>query len=203
MHTPSQIVFASSNPGKITEVSHILSTFSIQVLPQSQFYVPDAKETGLSFIENAILKARNCCHYTKLSALADDSGLVVPALDGAPGIYSARFAGEHGNHQANIDKLLKDMLQFEPQKRQAYFECVMAFMTHENDPSPIIAQARLYGEITYKPSGNKGFGYDPIFRPQGYQKTLAEISPQQKNTISHRGQALQKLRKILASDHND
>lgn len=192
-----EIVFASSNKGKIKEVSEILSPLGFKVIPQTEFNVPDADETGLSFVENAILKARHCAQFTKLPALADDSGLCVDALKGAPGIYSARFSGEHGNDEANIDKLLHDMQNVTDDKRQAHFQCVLALVMHEHDPMPVIAEGRVDGSITHARHGSNGFGYNPIFLLPEYQQTMAEVSNEIKNSVSHRARALAKLKEKL------
>ncbi|WP_440683143.1 XTP/dITP diphosphatase [Cysteiniphilum halobium] len=192
-----EIVFASSNKGKIKEVSDILSPLGFKVIPQTKFNVPDADETGLSFVENAILKARHCARVTKLPALADDSGLCVDALNGAPGIYSARFAGEHGNDEANINKLLDAMQDIANDKRQAHFQCVLALVMHEDDPMPVIAEGRINGSITYACRGHNGFGYNPIFLLPEYQQTMAEIANDIKNSVSHRARALAKLKEKL------
>ncbi|WP_119328036.1 XTP/dITP diphosphatase [Cysteiniphilum halobium] len=192
-----EIVFASSNKGKIKEVSDILSPLGFKVIPQTKFNVPDADETGLSFVENAILKARHCARVTKLPALADDSGLCVDALNGAPGIYSARFAGEHGNDEANINKLLDAMQDIANDKRQAHFQCVLALVMHEDDPMPVIAEGRINGSITYVRRGHNGFGYNPIFLLPEYQQTMAEIANDIKNSVSHRARALAKLKEKL------
>ncbi|WP_100550814.1 XTP/dITP diphosphatase [Caedibacter taeniospiralis] len=194
-----QIVFASSNKGKIKEVSEILAPLGFEVIPQTEFRVPDADETGLSFIENAILKARHCSHFTKLPALADDSGLCVDALNGAPGIYSARFSGEHGNDESNIDKLLNEMQGIAEAERQAHFQCVLALVMHEYDPMPIIAEGRVDGNITHERQGKNGFGYNPVFLLPEYNLTMAEVDNNIKNTISHRARALDKLKARLLS----
>ena len=188
-----KIVLASSNKGKIKEVSDILTPLGFEVIPQTQFKIPDADETGLSFIENAILKARHCAHYTKLPALADDSGLCVDALKGAPGIYSARFSGEHGNDEANIDRLLSEMQPIADGKRQAHFQCALALVMHENDPIPLVAEGRVDGSITRERRGNNGFGYNPIFLLPEYNQTMAEVDNDIKNSISHRAHALNQL----------
>lgn len=190
-----KIVFASSNTGKIAEVSQILSPENITIIPQVEFNVSDADETGLTFIENAILKARHCARATGLPSIADDSGLEVYALNGQPGIYSARYAGEHGNNQANIEKLLQEMQGVED--RRASFRCVMVLMRNENDPAPIIAQGVWQGEILEQPLGENGFGYDPIFWVRSFNMTAAQLPAETKNAISHRGIALKKLKDEL------
>jgi XTP/dITP diphosphohydrolase len=193
-----RVVLASSNPGKIREFSEILKPFDIEIIPQSELGVKDADETGLSFVENALLKARHAAQITGLPALADDSGLAVDALSGAPGIYSARYAGEKANDQDNIDKLLKAMQDVPEQNRSASYHCLLVFMTHELDPTPIICDGKWSGKILREPRGTSGFGYDPIFFDVSENKTAAELSPEIKNKISHRGKALNYLLKSLA-----
>jgi len=186
-----KIILASSNKGKIKEFKEMFSKIGIEIIPQTEFDIPDADETGLTFIENAILKARNCCAHTGLPAIADDSGLEVLSLNGEPGIYSARYAGEHGDDKANINKLLSNLTNSD--QRQARFVCALAFLRHENDPTPILATGELNGEITTKEHGKDGFGYDPIFFVPHLDKTLAQVSSETKNEISHRANALSKL----------
>ena len=185
------IILASSNKGKIKEFKEIFAKININVIPQGEFNIPDIEETGLSFIENAILKARNCCKYSKLPAIADDSGLEVFSLNGEPGIYSARYSGTHGDNSANITKLLEKLEK--SKQRNARFICSLAYMKHENDPTPITSLGELRGVITTEIKGDKGFGYDPIFLVPELNKTLAEVSPETKNKISHRANALKNL----------
>lgn len=194
-----KIVLASSNSGKIREVSAILADLNIQIIPQSYFNIPDIEETGLSFVENAILKARHCSLHSGLPSLADDSGLCVPILNGSPGIYSARYAGKHGDSAANINKLLAELTEFEGEQRAAYFECMMVMMVRPDDPVPLIAEGRVHGYIAQQRQGSYGFGYDPVFYLSQYQKTLAEISAEMKNKISHRANALAILKRQLVS----
>ena len=193
----TQIVFASGNKGKLREVAEILNPFQIEVIPQAHFNVPDIEETGLTFVENAILKARNCCEHTGLPALADDSGIEIDALKGAPGIYSARYGGEHGNGMLNIQRVLHEMKNVPDGERSARFQCLMVLMRHELDPVPIIAQGTWEGEILTAPKGEGGFGYDPIFHVAKHQCSAAELTPQQKHQLSHRGQALVHLQAHL------
>lgn len=188
-----KLVLATGNRGKVAELGALLLPFGFEVIPQTQLQVPDAEETGLSFIENAILKARHAAALTGLPALADDSGLAVDALDGAPGIYSARFAGDHGNDQANIDLLLEKLQGLEPAKRSAQFHCVLAWVRHANDPTPLIAHGVWHGQISTSQVGDGGFGYDPVFFVESLGKTAAQLTKEQKAAISHRGQALQLL----------
>lgn len=190
-----KIVLASGNKGKVAEFSQLFSSYQISVHPQSEFNVDDVPETGTTFVENAIIKARHAAQITGLPAIADDSGLVVDALNGAPGIYSARYAGEHGNDGANCSKLL-DAMRGKTQ-RQARFLCVLVFMRHANDPTPIICQGEWHGEISLEASGKGGFGYDPIFYVSEENATAAELDKTLKNQISHRGKALKQLMQQL------
>lgn len=198
----NQLVLASSNAGKVAELQSLLADAGIEVLPQTQFGVPDADETGLSFIENAILKARHAARLTGLPAIADDSGLAVYALGGAPGIYSARYAAMHNALQngetkdaANIRFLLKQMEH--QQDRRAEFHCVLALVMHADDPVPLIAHGRWAGQVSNQLQGEGGFGYDPIFWLPDLQKTAAQLSKAEKSLISHRGQALRLLLAML------
>ncbi|CAH9053497.1 dITP/XTP pyrophosphatase [Pseudoalteromonas holothuriae] len=186
-----KIVLATGNQGKVKELANMLSELSIEVLPQSQFSVSDVAETGTTFVENAIIKARHAAKVTGLAAIADDSGLEVDALNGAPGIFSARYAGINANDQDNIDKLLLEL--GDNPVRSARFWCVLVYMRHANDPTPIICQASWQGEITTKQQGREGFGYDPIFYIPQLECTSADLTKAQKNAISHRGQALNML----------
>jgi XTP/dITP diphosphohydrolase len=188
-----EIVLASSNPGKVREINQLLATLDLQVRPQSEFGVVDAEETGLSFVENAILKARNAAQHTGLPAIADDSGIEVDALHGAPGIYSARFAGEGATDQANLDKLLAELDGLPEAQRSARFQCLMVFMEHANDPTPLICQGTWEGRILLAARGDNGFGYDPVFYVPTHDCSSAELPADVKNTLSHRGQALRKL----------
>ncbi|MCQ8878144.1 XTP/dITP diphosphatase [Pseudoalteromonas shioyasakiensis] len=185
------LVLATGNQGKVTELAQMLSSLEIEVLPQSDFNVPDVPETGTTFVENAIIKARHAAKLTGFPAIADDSGLEVDGLNGAPGVYSARFAGENANDQANIDKLLAEL--GDNPTRNARFWCVLVLMRHANDPTPLICSASWEGQITQSQDGQGGFGYDPIFYVPELGCTSAQLSKEQKNAISHRGQALQTL----------
>ncbi|AJC49372.1 RdgB/HAM1 family non-canonical purine NTP pyrophosphatase [Allofrancisella guangzhouensis] len=195
-----EIVLASNNKGKIREFKEILSKLNINVLPQSEFNVPDTEETGLSFIENAILKARNCCKYTGLPSIADDSGLKVFALNGEPGIYSARYAGQHSNDLANIEKLLGKLKN--SSDTNARFVCAIAYLKHATDPTPMISLGTLDGKIISQPIGAQGFGYDSIFLLPKLQKTLAQITIQEKNLYSHRAKALNNFLSNLKNDND-
>lgn len=190
-------VLATGNQGKVKEMSELLNSFSIEVLPQSQFNVPDVPETGTTFVENAIIKARHASKLTGLPAIADDSGLEVDFLNGEPGIYSARFAGETATDQDNIDKLLNKLEGIMPEQRKARFQCVLVYMRHELDPTPIICQGTWEGSITENQDGTNGFGYDPVFWVESEQSTSAQLSKQRKSELSHRGKALAQLVKLL------
>ncbi|MGY6277708.1 RdgB/HAM1 family non-canonical purine NTP pyrophosphatase [Methylomonas sp. MgM2] len=196
----TSIVLASGNPGKIREIQAILR--NDKILPQSQFNVPEPEETGSTFVENAIIKARNAALHCKLPAIADDSGLVVDALNGAPGILSARYAGNKASDKANLNKVLRLMQDIPPELRTARFVCVMVYLRHAEDPTPLIAQGVWEGRILSQAIGQNGFGYDPIFWVEEYQCSSAELSPDQKNSISHRWRALHSLSEQLAGiDH--
>lgn len=187
------IVLASGNAGKIREIQALLAGRDIRIVPQSAFGIPDAEETGLTFIENAILKARHAARLSGLPAIADDSGLEVDALDGAPGVYSARYAGAGADDAANNAKLLEALQGVPPERRTARFRCVMAFLRHPADPSPLIADGVWEGRILTAPRGENGFGYDPLFFVPEQECSSAELPPEMKNRLSHRGQALSAL----------
>lgn len=191
----TSIVLASGNLGKIREIQAILQ--NDKILPQSQFNVDEPAETGSTFVENAIIKARNAAAYCDLPAIADDSGLVVDALNGAPGVISARYAGEGASDQANLEKVLWAMQNIPPEHRTARFICVMVYMRHANDPTPIIAQGTWEGRILNQAVGENGFGYDPIFWVDSHQCSSAQLPPELKNSLSHRGQALQILSRLF------
>ncbi len=193
----STIVLASSNRGKVAELQNLLGELSYDIVPQGQYQVPDADETGLSFVENAILKARNACQFTGLPAIADDSGIEVDALDGQPGIYSARYSGEHGDDTANNEKLIAALQNIELGQRTARYQCVLVYLRHAQDPTPLICQAAWEGIILQAPQGEGGFGYDPLFWLEELQCSAAELAPDHKNRISHRGRALQLLHRQL------
>lgn len=188
----NEMILATGNKGKIAELEAILSP--IQCIPQSSLSISDAEETGLSFIENAIIKARHASRMGNRPALADDSGLVVPALNGEPGIYSARYSGTDANDAQNIDLLLSRLKDYQGEKRQAFFYCAIALVRFADDPTPLIATGQLWGEIALTRKGNHGFGYDPVFYLKEQGCTLAELSSSIKNTISHRAKALQMLK---------
>lgn len=188
-----RIVLASGNRGKLKEFQQLLASSNFEITAQSDLNVPDVAETGLSFVENAIIKARNAAQHSGLPALADDSGLEVDALQGAPGIYSARFAGANADDAANNRKLLELLAHTPESQRSARFQCVLVFMRHATDPSPLICQGTWEGQILAAPRGDAGFGYDPLFYIPELQQTAAELVPAIKNQRSHRGQALVKL----------
>ena len=197
-HQGERIVLASSNAGKVREINQLLTEQEIEVVPQSEFDTPDAEETGLTFVENAILKARNAARHSGLPAIADDSGIEVDALRGAPGIYSARFAGPACDDGENNRKLLQDLEGIDEKARTARFQCVMVYMRHADDPTPLICQGTWEGVILSAPQGENGFGYDPLFFVPEKGCTSAELVPEEKNRLSHRGQALRKLMQALA-----
>lgn len=188
-----RIVLATSNLGKVAEFQQLLAPYSMQIVPQSEFDLPSIEETGLTFVENAILKARFAAAQTGLPAIADDSGLEVDALNGAPGIYSARYAGEHGNFVANCYKLLADLAAVSMEQRTARFQCVLVYLRHALDPAPLIAQGTWEGLILTELRGSKGFGYDPLFYVPSHNCSAAELEPNVKNQLSHRAKALSLL----------
>jgi XTP/dITP diphosphohydrolase len=188
-----KIVLASSNKGKVREINAILAQLDMQVLPQGEFNVPDIEETGLTFVENAILKARNAAAHTGLPAIADDSGLEVDYINGAPGIYSARFAGVDSSDEQNLQKLLHEMQGVEDNQRSARFQCLLVYMRHEKDPTPIICQGTWEGRILHEPAGANGFGYDPVFYVPERDCSSAQLPAEEKNRLSHRGKALNNL----------
>jgi XTP/dITP diphosphohydrolase len=192
-----RIVLASSNAGKVREFNQLLVDSGFEVLPQSTFGVPDAEETGLTFVENAILKARNAAAHTGLPAIADDSGLEVDALLGAPGIYSARYAGAGASDLQNLEKLLENMKDVPEAERSARFQCLMVYMRHAADPTPHIFQGTWEGRILHAPQGENGFGYDPVFYVPDRNCSSAELAAEVKNSLSHRGQALRQLVEAL------
>jgi XTP/dITP diphosphohydrolase len=187
------IVLASNNPGKLREIQNLFSDLPYKIIPQQEFFVPEIVETGLTFIENAILKARNAAQYSKLPVIADDSGLEIDILNGEPGIHSARFAGAKATSSANIAKVLEHLKDVPESKRNACFYCIMVYLKHANDPVPIIAEGRMQGRILKQAQGTKGFGYDPIFYVPSHKCSAAELPLEIKNKLSHRAQALQKL----------
>ena len=194
---PRTIVLASGNAGKAREIGALLASAGIEILSQSAFGLESAAETGLTFIENALLKARHAAQGSGLPAIADDSGLVVDALDGAPGIHSARYAGDGGD-AANIARLLAALEGVPAAERSARFVCVAVFLRGPEDPLPLVCQGAWEGQIAMRPRGSGGFGYDPVFLPSGDPRSAAELAPEEKNRCSHRGRAFAELRLRLA-----
>lgn len=189
----SEIVLASGNIGKLRELSQILGPLGLKLIAQSDLGVPEAEETGLSFVENAIIKARNAARHSGLPAIADDSGIEVDALHGAPGIYSSRYAGPDASDTENIEALLTAMQDVPEHERTARFQCVVVFMRHADDPTPLICQGSWQGQILHAPLGDDGFGYDPVFWVAETDCTAAELSAEQKHAISHRGKAMRQF----------
>lgn len=187
------LVLATQNQGKLQEFSELLAPLDWQVTSLSDYSDVSPEETGTTFVENAIIKARFACHCSGLPAIADDSGLVVEALNGAPGVYSARYAGEGKSAVEHNAKLLEALKDVPSEKRQAHFFCCIVFLRHENDPEPIICTAKWHGRILEKPQGNKGFGYNPVFFDPSVGLSAAQMDSDMKNSLSHRGQALRQL----------
>lgn len=188
-----RIVLATGNPGKVRELAALLAELDMEIVPQSDFDVPEAEETGLTFVENAIIKARNAAIHTGLPAIADDSGLEVDFLKSAPGIYSSRFAGPGASDQDNVDRLLTELKDVPEAERTARFQCLLVFLEHDRDPTPLICQGTWEGRILHEPRGENGFGYDPVFYVPTHDCASAELAPEMKDQLSHRGQALRKL----------
>ncbi len=193
-----RLVLATSNRGKLAELQPLLGDAGFELVTQGELGVEDAVEDGLTFVENALIKARHASRATGLPALGDDSGLVVDALGGAPGLYSARYAGEHGNARANIDKLLHEMRALAGDQRRAHFHCVLVALRHADDPQPLIVEGTWHGQVLEAPRGDGGFGYDPVFLDVQRGLGAAEFDADTKNRISHRGIALARLRERLA-----
>lgn len=192
-----KVVLATGNAGKVRELASLLNDFGLDVVAQTELGVDSVEETGLTFIENAIIKARHAAKVTGLPALADDSGLAVDVLGGAPGIYSARFSGVDASDQQNLEKLLEELQDVPDDKRQAQFHCVLVYMRHADDPTPLVCHGNWQGVITREQAGSGGFGYDPIFFVPSLGKTAAELTREEKSAISHRGQALKLLLEAL------
>ncbi len=189
----NKIVLASGNKGKLREFAELFAPMNIEVVPQSEFDVPEAEETGLTFVENAIIKARNAAHHTGLPAIADDSGIEVDYLLGAPGIYSARYAGPNASDQDNLNALLTALENVPAPERAARYQCLLVLMRHSKDPTPLICQASWQGMILEAPQGDGGFGYDPIFWVPETECSAAELTAEQKHAISHRGKAIRQF----------
>jgi len=196
---PRRVLVASANHGKLQEIAAILGGVGIEVLAQSEFHLGEAAETGLTFVENAIIKARWAAARTGLPAIADDSGLEVEALGGAPGIYSARYAGPEASDQANVDKVLREAAPVPDDRRQAQFHCTMVYLRQAADPSPLIAQGVWEGRLLRAPQGRNGFGYDPIFYLPEHACSAADLDAKTKNRLSHRGHALRQLYALLCA----
>ena len=196
-----KIILATGNLNKVREISASLKGSSIEIMPQSMFNVPDADETGTTFVENAIIKARNCSAHTGEAAMADDSGIGVDALGGAPGVHSARYSGEHANDEKNTALLLRNMEDVPDGKRTARYWCVMVYMRSASDPTPIICQASWEGIIIREKRGTNGFGYDPVFLIPELGKTAAEVSLEVKNSMSHRAKAIKMMTERLREMH--
>lgn len=192
-----KVVLATGNAGKVRELASLLGDFGLDIVAQTELGVESAEETGLTFIENAILKARHAAQVTGLPAIADDSGLAVDVLGGAPGIYSARYSGEGATDERNLQKLLETLKDVPDEKRQAQFHCVLVYLRHAEDPTPLVCHGCWPGVITRAPAGEGGFGYDPIFYVPSEGKTAAELTRAEKIAISHRGQALEQLLEAL------
>ena len=192
-----KIVLATGNRGKLREITQMLAGESFEILPQSNFSIPEVPETGTTFVENAIIKARHASKLSGLPAIADDSGIEVDALQGAPGVYSARYAGQNATDQENLDKLLEDLCSIEEPFRTARYQCVMVLMRDANDSMPIICQGTWEGLLIREELGDNGFGYDPIFWLDDKQCTSAQLSPEMKDQLSHRGIALRQLVSVL------
>ncbi len=198
MTKPSVIVIASSNAGKLRELRQILSTLGAEIEAQSEFNTPEVAETGLSFVENAIIKARQACKYSGFPAIADDSGIEVDALGGQPGVFSARFAGENASDDDNNAKLLDLLREVPEEQRTVRYRCSMVYMRHAEDPSPLVVDGSWEGRFILTPRGTEGFGYDPYFFLPTQGITAAELSATEKNTCSHRAIASEKLLKKLS-----
>ncbi len=195
-----KIIFASNNPGKIREIQSLLSGYGVEILPQALFINEEVEETGETFLENALIKARHAARLGGLPTIADDSGLEVDALDGAPGVFSARFAGLGASDDENNEKLLRELAGVGDDKRTARFRCVMVYVRDAEDANPLIADAAWEGRILRETRGGNGFGYDPLFFVPGQGCASAELPPEAKNRLSHRGQALRTLANKIKAD---
>ncbi|NOQ82351.1 MAG: RdgB/HAM1 family non-canonical purine NTP pyrophosphatase [Methylophaga sp.] len=193
----NKIVLASGNKGKLREFAQLFAPMNIEVIPQSEFDVPEAEETGLTFVENAIIKARNACEHTGLPAIADDSGIEVDYLLGAPGIYSARYSGSNASDEDNLNALLAALNGVPEKERVARYQCLLVMMRHSKDPTPLICQADWEGHILTSATGEGGFGYDPIFWVSETNCSAAELTSEQKHAISHRGKAIQQFIEVF------
>ena len=197
----NKVVLATHNAGKLRELRALLSETDLECKFQAEYRVPEALETGRTFFENALIKARNACRYSGLPSIADDSGLVVDCLQGAPGVHSARFAGEKATDADNLKKLLQAVREFSVKERTARFQCAMVYLRSESDPSPLISVGTWEGRISMTARGRHGFGYDPVFLVIDLKRTSAELEQQEKNRLSHRGQALRQLVEQLRKEY--
>jgi XTP/dITP diphosphohydrolase len=195
----NRIVLASSNPGKLAEIRDVLADSGIELVAQSEFDIADAEETGITFVENALIKARHAARLSGLPALGDDSGICVDALGGAPGLYSARYAGQHGDNAANNAKLIEVLRDVPDKERTAHFHCTLVLLRSADDPAPLIAEGLWRGRILHAPQGNQGFGYDPVFFTEAHGPA-GELDAAIKNRVSHRGLALARLRELLSAE---
>lgn len=193
----NKIVLASGNKGKLREFAELFAPMDIEIVPQSDLNVPEAEETGQTFVENAIIKARNAAMHTGLPAIADDSGIEVDYLLGAPGIYSARYAGENANDEDNLHALLAALNGVPDAERVARYQCLLVMMRHSKDPTPLICQAEWQGHILHEPMGDGGFGYDPIFWVAEEKRSAAQLTAQQKHAVSHRGKAIRQFMRLF------
>lgn len=200
MSATRRVVLASGNAGKLKELGALFADAGLELVAQGELGIADAEETGETFVENAILKARHAARASGLPALADDSGLCVAALGGAPGLRSARFAGMHGDDAANRERLLAELAGRPPAERGCHFHCALVLMRHPADPAPLLAEGRWHGQILESSRGEGGFGYDPLFLDLASGLSAAEMSPAHKNRISHRGLAMARLRALLTGD---
>lgn len=196
----NNLIIASHNSGKIREIKQVFSALPLTITAQSDYGIPEIAETGLSFVENALIKARHVAEQVQSPVLADDSGLVVPALADRPGLYSARYAGENADSAANIKKLLTEMQDIPLEFRDAYFYCIIVILRTATDPMPLVAQGLWQGQILFAEQGTEGFGYDPIFYVPTHKCSAAELDSSEKNRISHRGVALQEIRRLIENN---
>jgi XTP/dITP diphosphohydrolase len=194
------MVLASNNSGKLREFAQLFAPYLVTLYPQAKFIAVGADETGATFRDNALLKARHAARASGLPAIADDSGVEVDALNGAPGVYSARFAGEHASDEANNRKLLTELAAIPLEQRTARFQCVLAYVRNADDPAPLIAEGVWEGRILDQPRGVNGFGYDVLFLPHGSMRSVAELASEEKNLTSHRAQALRTLLALLIAN---
>ena len=196
----TRIVLASGNPGKLRELAALLAPLSLSLVPQDELGIPAAPETGTTFLENALLKARHTAALARLPALADDSGLEVDALGGRPGVRSARFAGDGASDEENLERLLRELRAVADPGRRARYQCVIVLARGAHDAKPVIARASWEGRIARERRGSGGFGYDPVFVPEGSERTAAELTPEEKDAVSHRGRAVRELVAMLERD---